>query len=352
MTPHLPLAVTYRADDPCVILIDQRKLPARLEMLECKTVEAVTEAIQNLTVRGAPAIGIAAAYGLAMGAQTHQRDTQANFLKAINRAYDLLAQSRPTASNLFHALDRVRSVLDCHPGESTTAWAEYMLAEAYALQEEDQKIGEAIGRSGAELLGDDAVVMTHCNAGALATGNSFGTALAPVYTAEALGKRVRVFACETRPVLQGARLTSFELAYNGVPVTVVCDNMAASVFKQKKPDAVFVGCDRVAANGDMANKIGTYGLAILAAFHHVPFYVCAPSTTIDYNCPNGEAIPIEERADSEIRALWYQEPMLADQADTWNPAFDVTPAHLITAYITEDGILRPPFAFTQGEGHA
>lgn len=349
--PHLPLAVSYSMEDPCVILIDQRQLPTRLEKLECKTVESVTEGIQNLTVRGAPAIGIAAAYGLALAAQIHQGATPAVFLNEINRAYNLLAHSRPTASNLFHALDRVRRVIERHPDATPASWAAFMLSEAQALHQEDMAIGEAIGFYGAEQLSDDAIVMTHCNAGALATGNRFGTALAPIYIATSQGKRMRVFACETRPVLQGARLTSFELAYNGIPVTVVCDNMAASVFKQEKPEAVFVGCDRVAANGDMANKIGTYGLAILAAYHHVPFYVCAPSTTIDYNCPNGEAIPIEERADSEIRSLWYKEPMLAEEAGTWNPAFDVTPAHLITAYITETGIIYPPYAFKRGNGH-
>lgn len=343
----LPLAVSYDEYANHVVLIDQRQLPTRLVQINYDSAETVAEAIRDLVVRGAPAIGIAAAYGLAMVAKQHRLSEPDVFTAAIYEAHTILAASRPTAANLFHALNQVLAVVMKEDQAPPDVVAERMLAEARAIHAQDMAIGERIGLYGADLLHDGAVVVTHCNAGALATGNQYGTALAPVYMAARQQKNVQVFACETRPVLQGARLTSFELAFNHIPVTVVCDNMAASVFKKKNPDAVFVGCDRVAANGDMANKIGTYGLAILAAHHGVPFYVCAP-TTIDVACPNGDAIPIEERHDDELRTMWYQHNMIADEAKIWNPAFDVTPANLITAYITEHGILKPPFDFKKG----
>lgn len=345
MKTQWPLAVSYDKISNTLCLIDQNQLPEKLVLKHVATIQEVHDAIQQLVVRGAPAIGLAAAYGIAVFAQSCNADDRADFDAQIHEACDILAASRPTAVNLFYALDCMRQLLATHPTWDVCAARAAILIEAQRQQEEDAAICAAIGRYGAALLPQQATVMTYCNAGALATGNAFGTALAPIYVAHDQGHEVSVFACETRPVLQGARLTSYELSARGIPVTVLCDNMAAVIMRDRKPDAIFVGCDRVAFNGDTANKIGTYALAVLANAHDIPFYVCAPTTTIDRTLHTGSDIPIELRNAEEVRSKWYARPMVAEQADVFNPAFDVTPHALITAIITEDGIHRAPYHF-------
>lgn len=302
------------AADGHLRLLDQTLLPGDVEYLDCKDVESVWQAIKRLSVRGAPAIGVAAAYGCVIGAQRGGFDTAAEYL----------ATSRPTAVNLFWAIDRMRALDTDDPAT--------LLAEARTIHEEDAAMCEAIGRHAVSLITDGAGVLTHCNAGALATGG-IGTATAPMYVAHREGRRFRVFADETRPLNQGARLTAWELANAGIDVTIICDSMAATVLREGKVDVVITGSDRIAANGDAANKIGTYPLAVLARHHDVPFYVAAPSSTFDMACESGAGIPIEQRDPSEIAG--------ASGAAVYNPAFDVTPAELITAIITERGVIDP-----------
>ena len=302
------------AADGHLRLLDQTRLPGAVEYLDCKDVETVWQAIKRLSVRGAPAIGVAAAYGCVIGAQREAFDTAA----------DYLATSRPTAVNLFWAIDRMRALGADDPAR--------LLQEAVAIHEEDAAMCEAIGRHAVSLITDGGGVLTHCNAGALATGG-IGTATAPMYVAHREGRRFRVFADETRPLNQGARLTAWELANAGIDVTIICDSMAATVLREGKVDVVITGSDRIAANGDAANKIGTYPLAVLARHHGVPFYVAAPSSTFDMACDTGAGIPIEQRDAAEIAG--------ASGAAVYNPAFDVTPAELITAIITERGVIDP-----------
>jgi len=323
-----------------VRLIDQRKLPAELVHLDCSSVDELWNAIKTLAVRGAPAIGVAAAYGAAMSIWASEDETP-GLLTEMNAACDHLATSRPTAVNLFWALDRMKRVGAQSSGLSPADFKARILAEAEAIREEDLELSRRMGRAGAELICDGATVLTHCNAGALATGG-LGTALAPVYFAHAAGKRVSVFADETRPLLQGARLTAWELKQCGVPVTVITDNMAAWAMKRGKVDLVITGADRIAANGDAANKIGTYGVALAAREHGIPFYVAAPVSTFDLSIPTGEGIPIEEREVGEVLAPRGQQWAPADVA-AWNPAFDVTPGELIAALITDAGVLEPPY---------
>ena len=321
-------------------MIDQTLLPGELKYIECRDGATVAEAIKMLRVRGAPAIGVAAAYGVVVAAQ----EAVANGAPPathIRRAIEILAATRPTAVNLFWALDRMGKVLDRIEDEPVDSIRSKLLAEADRIFEEDKATCRKIGHNGAELLGSHSTVLTHCNAGGLATAD-YGTALAVVYAAVETGKQVAVYADETRPLLQGSRLTAWELQQSGVEVTVICDSMAASVLRDKSISSVIVGADRIAANGDVANKIGTYGLAILAREHNVPFYVAAPLSTIDMSLPEGSLIPIEERAPTEI-TNGMGKPTAPDNVQVYNPAFDVTPNRLVTAIITEVGVARDPY---------
>ena len=325
-----------------LVIIDQTKLPAEHVYLTLTTAKEVYDAIARLCVRGAPAIGDAAAIGLyavACHIPSHNKET---FIKEILNAKALIASSRPTAVNLFWALDRMEAVLFACRNLSVIEIKKKLRQEACNILEEDKLCCKKIGEHGLSVLKPGMGILTHCNAGALATAQ-YGTATAPIYLGQEQGYAFRVFADETRPLLQGARLTAYELMEHGVDVTLICDNMAATVMRQGLIDAVLVGCDRVAANGDTANKIGTLNVAILAKHFDIPFYVCAPYSTIDKHCSTGEEIEIEERNGEEITSLWYQKPMAPSGVKTYNPAFDVTPHTLITAFITEKGVVNPPF---------
>jgi methylthioribose-1-phosphate isomerase len=322
-----------------VRLIDQTRLPTEFVRIECRDVESVWEAIKTLRVRGAPAIGIAAAFGAVLGARGAEPGSAQAVGRALRQATTYLRTSRPTAVNLFWALDRMDRVAAATAGLDAEAIVDRLLAEAQVIADEDKAMCRAIGTFGAALLMPGQGVLTHCNAGGLATAD-YGTALAVLFTAHDQGKAIHVFADETRPLLQGARLTAWELQRRGVPVTLICDNMAAQVMKEGKVQMVIVGADRIAANGDTANKIGTYGVALLAKAHNIPFYVAAPSSTFDLAIPDGSAIPIEERDPREItHGLGSQ--TAPEGVRAYNPAFDVTPASLITAIITERGLVRP-----------
>jgi methylthioribose-1-phosphate isomerase len=321
-------------------MIDQTLLPETLKHLECRDVPTVAEAIKMLRVRGAPAIGVAAAYGVVVAAQ-EAIASGAEPVTHIRSAIDVLASTRPTAVNLFWALDRMGSVLDEIEDQSAENIREVLLDEANRVFEEDKDTCRRIGKNGAELLAAEATVLTHCNAGGLATAD-YGTALAVVYAAAEAGKNVAVYADETRPLLQGSRLTAWELQQNGIDVTVICDSMAASVLRDKPISSVIVGADRIAANGDVANKIGTYGLAILANEHDVPFYVAAPLSTIDMSLAEGSLIPIEERDPVEI-TNGMGKSTAPENVSVYNPAFDVTPNRLVSAIITEKGVARAPY---------
>jgi len=320
-------------------LIDQTRLPVECVEIDCRDVEELWESIRSLRVRGAPAIGIAAAYGVCLGVQTALDADEETFFERLRAAADRLASSRPTAVNLFWALERMRRAAERLRGRPPRGIAAALLAEAHAIHAEDQTMCRAIGRHGAALLQDGDGVLTHCNAGGLATSD-YGTALAVVYAAAAEGKRLHVFADETRPLLQGARLTAWELRERGIDVTVICDNMAAQVMREGRVQAVVVGADRIAANGDAANKIGTYGLAVLAGAHGVPFYVAAPSSTFDLSIASGGAIPIEQRDPREI-THGFGRQTVPDGVAVYNPAFDVTPAGRISAIVCERGVIRP-----------
>lgn len=320
------------APDHGVRFLDQTLLPTQERFLEVYSVEEVAEAIRMLRVRGAPLIGVAAAMGATLAARNVAAgESPAATLAAALAACDLLESTRPTAVNLAWALARMRTAARRTAGVGLHA---ALLAEANAIWDEDRAMCERIGAAGLPLVPDGALVLTHCNAGALATGG-IGTALAPIYHAHALGRRVRVIADETRPLLQGSRLTAWELTNAGIPTTVIADNMAASRLRLGDVTCVIVGADRIAANGDVANKIGTYAVALAAREHGVPFYVAAPRSTFDPATPDGPAIPIEERGQDEVRRVGPA----AERASIWNPAFDVTPAALIRGYITDAGLL-------------
>ncbi|MEM1067701.1 MAG: S-methyl-5-thioribose-1-phosphate isomerase [Planctomycetota bacterium] len=330
------LPATLAFEDDQLVLIDQTQLPGKLVMMRCQTVAEVHDAIRRLVVRGAPAIGVAAAYGVCLAAERNvsAERTHASVLEAI----DFLATSRPTAVNLFWALDRMKVVAESvGPVDSLR---DALIKEASNIHEEDRKMCAQIGAHGAELLSDCRRVITHCNAGGLAT-SVLGTALAPIYHLHASGHRIEVFADETRPLMQGARLTAWELAQAGVPVTVMTDSTAGSLMQTDVIDAVIVGADRIAANGDVANKIGTFPLAVLAAHHDIPFYVAAPSSTFDLNLERGDQIPIEQRAREEVAGDGGSETV-PEGVSVINPAFDVTPANLIAAIVTERGVIKSP----------
>lgn len=325
--------------DGSLRLLDQTLLPCETKSIECRTVEQVVEAIRSLRVRGAPAIGVAAAYGVVVGLREFMMADRSQLNERLNEVLQLLAESRPTAVNLFWALDRQRRIAERSTSAASVDVVKALLAEARAIERDDRAMCMAIGRHGAELLNDGDTILTHCNAGGLATAGD-GTALAVIYAAIAAGKTIRVFADETRPLLQGSRLTAWELSQRGVPVTVICDSMAATVMRQRRVQAVIVGADRIAANGDTANKIGTYSVACLARTHGLPFYVAAPSSTFDLSLTSGEQIPIEERSPSEI-THGFGRQTAPDGVAAFNPAFDVTPAELISAIITERGVIKP-----------
>ena len=321
-------------------LIDQRRLPAHIEFVACSSAEEVARAIRDMVVRGAPAIGCAAAYGLALEAARLKDAAPQAFATGLHQALETLAVSRPTAVNLAWALERMRAAAAAASRERPAGIAARLLDEAHRIASEDIAANRAMGAHGAALIADGARVFTHCNAGALATAGH-GTALGVIRSAAAAGKRVSVIVDETRPFLQGARLTAWELARDGIPVTLVTDNMSGHLMSRGEVDAVIVGADRIAANGDVANKIGTYMIAVLAQRHGIPFYVAAPLSTIDPQLAGGDAIPIEERDAAEVRGhagVEWAPPGIAVR----NPVFDVTPAELVTALITEKGVVRAP----------
>lgn len=321
-------------------LIDQTLLPVEFVTIACRDVETTWEAIKMLRVRGAPAIGIAAAYGVVLGVQSAANGDEGAFFQRLDEVTDYLAGSRPTAVNLFWALERLKNKAESMRGKASPQQiVDATLAEARVIHEEDRKICREIGRHGAELLADGQGVLTHCNAGGLATAD-YGTALAVFFAAAEAGKKIHVYADETRPLLQGARLTTWELQQRGIPVTLICDSMAAQVMREGRVQAVVTGADRIAANGDAANKIGTYSVALLAAAHKIPFYVAAPKSTFDLSLPSGDGIPIEQRDPREI-THGFGRQTAPDGIDVYNPAFDVTPAELIAGLICEKGVIQP-----------
>lgn len=331
---------TLRFRDGRLELIDQRVLPREFVYLSYASAAEVAEGIRSMVVRGAPAIGCAAAYGVALEAVRLANEAPATREAGMARAIDALAASRPTAVNLFWALERMKGVLRAEAASAGLAFAERLLAEAHAITREDIENNRKMGAFGAELLRDGMTVLTHCNAGALATAGH-GTALGVIRSAVETGKRIAMFADETRPFLQGARLTAWELAEDGIPVTLITDNMSGHFMSRGEIQAVIVGADRVAENGDVANKIGTYMVAVLARRHQIPFYVAAPLSTIDLATPDGAAIPIEERASAEVTAVSGTQ-IAPRNVSARHPAFDVTPAELVTALITERGVVREP----------
>lgn len=336
----LPRTVYLNEENDALVIIDQTLLPEKLELIELYKLDEICDAIKQLKVRGAPAIGVAAAIGLyCICFRIDTEDEDAFIAKTVSAAETLNA-TRPTAKNLSWALCKMLDKVKACKGNGVLAIKDAMKKQALAILEEDVAVCKAIGVNGASLIADGDAVMTVCNAGALAAVE-FGTALAPIYRAALDGKKVSVTALETRPLLQGARLTAFELTENGIDTTLICDNMAASVLASGKIKAIFTGCDRVAANGDAANKVGTLMLAVLAKHFNVPFYICAPYSTIDFATKCGKDIVIEQRNNEEIRSLWYKTPMVTEKAKIYNPAFDVTPAELITAFVTEKGIKKP-----------
>jgi methylthioribose-1-phosphate isomerase len=331
---------TVEWKDGAVRVLDQTRLPGEVVFLDCRTYQEVGTAIRDLKVRGAPAIGVTAAMGVALGAQSLRARDHTELVKGVEAICAYLAATRPTAYNLFWALDRMRRVVRALDGKPVEEIKEELVGESRRILQEDVALNQMIGRQGATLIRDGHTILTHCNAGALATGG-FGTALGVVRTAWAEGKRISVVADETRPVLQGARLTAWELMQDGIPVTLITDNMAGALMKQKKIQVCMVGADRIAANGDVANKIGTYTVAVLAKENGIPFYVAAPFSTIDFNTATGDDIPIEQRAASEVLSL-HGGPFIAPAGiAVLNPAFDITPADYITGIITERGVLAP-----------
>ncbi len=320
-----------------VDLLDQTLLPVDERWLEIATPEQMAEAIKMLRVRGAPAIGVAAAYGVVLALRGDAGAPHAEVTAAIA----LLATTRPTAVNLFYALDRMRREADRHRAAGRAALRQALLAEAHAINREDQEAGRRLGEHGLSLLHDGMTVLTHCHAGGVAT-SGYGTALAPFLMAREHGVALSAFVDETRPLLQGSRITAWELTRAGIPATLITDSMAGHVMQQGRVDVVIVGADRISANGDVANKIGTYALAVLAHAHGLPFYVSAPLSTVDFDTPTGDEIVIEERGRQEV-THGFGRQTAPDEVAVYNPAFDVTPARLVTALITEHGVVRPPY---------
>lgn len=331
---------TVEWKDGAVRLLDQSRLPGQVEFLDCRDHRAVVQAIRELKVRGAPAIGVTAAMGVALGARSLPQTDFEDFERAVGEICDQLAASRPTAVNLFWALARMKQKLAALRGRSTAAIQEALVEESQTILEEDIRLCRTMGQHGAALIQQGQTILTHCNAGALATAG-YGTALGVIRAAWEQGKQIRVIADETRPVLQGARLTAWELMQDKIPVTLITDNMAGTLMRQGKIHVCVVGADRIAANGDVANKIGTYSVAVLARAHRIPFYVAAPYSTIDLATKTGADIPIEERHPLEVTSIHGSHPVAPAGVEVFNPAFDVTPADLITGIITERGVFKP-----------
>ncbi len=334
--------VSLDVENHALLIIDQTKLPGKIEMLSLTDIKDVWEAIRMLKVRGAPAIGVAAAGGIYLAAEQFHTDDPLVFYQEFQQAKNYLAASRPTAVNLFWALDRMEQVVKNNLSKSVAEIKMLLQKEAIRIHDEDIEVCRKLGEYALELVKPGDGLLTHCNAGQLATVK-YGTATAPMYLGHERGYGFHIFVDETRPLLQGARLTAFELQAAGMDVTLICDNMSASVMQKGLIQAVFVGCDRVAGNGDTANKIGTSVVACVAKQYHVPLYVCAPTSTIDMALETGEEIPIEERSPQEITEMWYQTRMAPDSVKVYNPCFDVTDHELISAVITENGIARPPY---------
>jgi methylthioribose-1-phosphate isomerase len=335
---------TIAREGDVVVMIDQRKLPAEEVYVRCRTAPEVARAIKTMVIRGAPAIGVAAAMGLALGMRRSAATGTQKFAAEFHKTCELMAATRPTAVNLFWAIERMKRSFGAaaRAGESVEQIKDRLDSESQAIHDQDVASCRALGAFGAEVVPSNARVLTHCNAGALATAG-YGTALGVIRGAVEKGKRVVVFADETRPVLQGARLTAWELLRDGIETTIIADNMSGALMQQRRVDLVVVGADRIAANGDTANKIGTYTVAVLAREHKIPFYVAAPLSTVDLDTPDGEHIPIEERHAREMTHVGSSRIAPAG-ALIWNPAFDVTPHRFIAGIITERGIIRPPYA--------
>ena len=335
---------TIDIQDDVLVMVDQRKLPAQEIYVRCRTAPEVAKAIRTMVIRGAPAIGVAAAYGIALGMKRSTAKGTNQFLVEFQKICDLMAGTRPTAVNLFWAIDRLKATFaaGAQAGESPDELSARLMREAQAIHDEDVANCRAMGAHGAAIMPDGGRVLTHCNAGALATAG-YGSALGVIRAAVEQGKKIAVFADETRPFLQGARLTAWELVRDGINTTVITESMAGPLMRAGEIDVVVVGADRIAANGDTANKIGTYTVAVLAHEHKIPFYVAAPISTVDLNTPTGDAIPIEERDQREVSHLGTAR-LTPEGAHIRNPAFDVTPYRYITGIITERGILRPPYS--------
>ena len=326
--------------DGKVIMLDQSRLPIDVEFIECTNYQIVAEGIKKLWIRGAPAIGIAAAMGIALGAQDIAAKNYRDFMKGLDNVFNTLLATRPTAVNIKWAIERIKKLLKENREEPVSKLKELLISEAQRIHEEDIEVNKAIGRWGAQFIKDGDTILTHCNAGALATGG-YGTATAPILVAIEQGKRVQVIADETRPVLQGARLTAWELMQAGVPVTLITDNSAGALMKKGEINLAIVGTDRTVRNGDVANKIGTYSVAVLCREHKIPFYVAAPLSSIDFTISTGDKIPIEERGPEEVTHIFGRCQIAPDGVKVRNMAFDVTPAKYITAIITEKGAFRP-----------
>lgn len=334
-------SVRWDRENDLLIMLDQTLLPGETIFLELTTSDQVIEAIKKMRVRGAPAIGIAAAYGLYLAVRNLEPASDDEFFNRLHEKASALAAARPTAVNLFWALDRMKARADWERGKTLSTLKQALLDEALAIQAEDEEVCRLIGEHAITLFHDKMGILTHCNAGSLATAR-YGTALAPIYIAKERGWDLKIYADETRPVLQGARLTAWELQQAGIDVTLICDNMAGMVMRQGKVQAVIVGTDRVSANGDVANKIGTYSVAVLAKAHGIPFYVACPLSTIDLNTATGDQIPIEERYDEEI-THGFGKRTAPEAVKVYNPAFDITPHEYVTAIITEKGIVKAPY---------
>lgn len=326
-----------------VRIIDQTKLPGRLEYIYINDVKAMWKAIKIMQVRGAPALAAAAATGVYLAVKDSRAVDFIQFKKELDRAIRYIAGSRPTAKNLFWGLERVWRIVSANQDQPVSGLKQLILRETKNIISEDQAACRKIGSFGQRLIRDKDNILTVCNAGILATID-YGTALGVIYRAKEKGKKIKVFACETRPLLQGARLTTWELKQRGVDVTLICDNMAATLMRQGQIEKVIAGADRIAANGDTANKIGTYSLAVLSRYHRIPFYIAAPASTFDLSIKNGRGIPIEERDIREVSQIFFKRPIVCSGVKIYNPAFDVTPHHLISAIITDKGLIRAPFA--------
>ncbi len=339
---RMSCSVHLSEDEKAVVILDQTRLPNHTEYLTLTKIGDIYEAIRSLAVRGAPAIGICAGYAMYVLALQKSTESREEFCRHLEADGEYLISSRPTAVNLSWAVQRMLDVVHRHPEKNVSDLIPLLKEEALAIHEEDIRMCRSIAEYGLSLVKPGDGILTHCNAGPLAT-SKYGTALGPIFLARETGIPLRVFADETRPLLQGARLTSYELQKAGVDVTLICDNMASIVMKNGWVQACFVGCDRIAANGDFANKIGTSGVAILAKHYGIPFYTLGPRSTIDMNCPTGDDIRIEQRHPDEIKTMWYSEPMALPEVKCYNPAFDVTDHSLLTAIVTDAGIIYPPF---------